>query len=378
MGASTAASAALVELARSYLDLWHRVDPVEAGRFDREGPPPALRSADREGIRQQLAAARSLEGAVSELELESLDDEIDRTILLAAIRPLIRRSARDHPERANPTVWTGHLVAVLVARAGDAATLAAIPQWVETARAAVARPAVGYLRLALDDLAAARSRLTRAEWWQADKEQLSRAIAAVDRLEGFLRWEAMPDLDAGTFGERGVEWQLHHAGLIEVGATEAARRLRLEGEQLRGRLDALGVPSPSLEPPLDLEPAAAAYGRSLHHLASEIRRRVLPPPWLEAFTLFAAQAEAGAEGTIYLADRWRRIQLGRADLEAQLAGSAASPTRHPLEAAVAALLSLEWEALRARWLGDLESLLAAVLDQGLLHPILAGWRLGLR
>jgi hypothetical protein len=379
-------SVSLAELARSFLDLWHHFDAVEARRFDREGPEPRLRPFDRDGLRQQVAAIRSLEGAALELDLEGLDDEIDRTILLAAIRPQIRRHERDHPERVNPTIWSGRLRSVLEVRAGDPATLEAIPGWVEAAREAIAAPGFAFLQVALDDLAAARIALASAQWWQVDKELLSQAAAALDRLDQFLRHDARPNpaADAGALGDEAVAWHLHHAALIEMGGDEAARKLRYESEMARLQVEPVGGVSG-----LDLRGAAAAYGQGLLHQSSEIRRRVAPPSWLDAFALFAAGAAVPADSAPVLT-RWDRLRLGRLDLEVQLARQdpakaltdAPAPLgpaliRYPLEATFVALLVLEWEALRAKWAGDLGSLIGAVVEHGVMHPALAGWRLGL-
>ena len=380
-------SALLAELARSFLDLWHHVDGVEARRFDREGPFPRLRPFDREISRGHVAALRSIEGATVELEVTELDDEIDRTILLAAIRPQIRRHEHEHPERTNPTFWTGRLVAALEATAGDAEVLASVPPWVEAARATVANPPLAALPVAHEDVAAARTTLARSEWWQADQEALSQSVAALDRLDRFLRLETMPDptAEAGALGEPGVSWHLHHAALIETGAEEAARRLRYQGEMLRPRVESLGsAPGPGL----DLRGVAAAYGQGLRHQESEIRRRVVPPAWLEGFALFAAGAvpETDPRRPVALAAVAERIQLARVDLEVQLAqqevGKAlaaplgAAVVRHPLETAVTALLALEWETLRVGPTGDATPIVAAVVEHGVIHPALARWRLG--
>ncbi len=383
-------SASLAELARSFLDLWHHFDGVEARRFDREGPEPRLRPFDRVASRQYAAAVRSLEGAVLELELESLDDEIDRTVLLASIRPQARRHHRDHPERVDPTLWTGRLLSVLEARPGDGETLEMIPVWVDAARATVAGPPLAALPVALDDVAAARTALARSEWWRADQDALSWAAAALDRLERFLRLETMPDPEAGAgaLGDDAVGWYLHHAGLIELGAGEAARRLRHRAETLRPQVDSLGK---ARAPTLDLRGAAEAYGQGLRHQESEIRRRLAAPAWLEAFALFVAVSGSGAapDQPTEPATLWERIQLGRIDLATQVADPEA-PTalpdsipagpaalRHPLEAAIVALLALEWQGQRTTWAGDTGSFVGAVVEHGVFHPVLAGWRLGL-
>lgn len=387
-GASPALpTGSLVDLAQSFLDLWHHSDSVEARRYDSDGPLPALRPFDKETVRQHAAAFRALEGAILELDLATLDEEIDRTILLAAIRPQIRRLDRDHPERSNPVFWTDRLVSVLDARPGDPATLAALPGWVDDARATVTTPPFAFLEVALDDVAAARTSLARPEWWLGDKEGLSQAAAALDRLEQFFRHETMPDPGAtGGGGADAVSWHLHHAALVEVGGTEAARRLAARLEVLRRDLEGRGQITASR---VDLSGAVEAYRQGLRHQGSLIRRRITSPVWLQAFALFALGARADhrdREGA--LVATFLRTHLGRLDLEIQLGtkepGAAladpselgTSVVRRPLEATMVALLTIEWEATRAGWPGDTATFLAAVLKHGILHPTLAAWRLG--
>jgi hypothetical protein len=320
-----------------------------------------------------------------ELEVVDLDDEIDRTVLLSVVRTQIRRHDEEHPERHDPTVWSERLVTVLETSPGDGEVLRSIPGWVEAARVTLASPGLAAVEVALEDVASARSALAGSSWWQADKEALSQAGAAIDRLERFLRMETTPDPGAGAWGEPAVAWHLHHEALIEIGAEEARRRLRYHGEMLRPRLESLGVP---LGPTLDLRGVAAAYGQGLRHQESEIRRRVVPPAWLDGFALFAAGAvaESDQKHPAAMAALWERIQLARIDLEVHLGhqepGRALATAlggtvlRRPLEATVVALLALEWQSLCDGALGDANAVVAGVVERGAIHPALARWRLG--
>ena len=380
----------LEQLAESFLDLWHHYDPVEARRFDWGGPAPVLVAFDKETVRQHGAAFRSIEAAVLELELDALDHEIDRTILLAAIRPQIRRLDRDHPERHNPVFWTDRLVGVLSDRTGDAATLGALPAWVDQLRATLTNPPIGYLQVALDDIGAARSILARPDWWLSDKEALSQAAAGLDRLEQFLRHETTPNpaLDGGATDEESVSWYLHHAALVEVGSGQAARRLRQRSDAIRTQLEG----EAKIEVVgFDQRGVVEAYRQGLQQQGSQIRRRIASPSWLAGFGLFGqvGLAETSPDRRIGLTAGLLRTHLAQLDLEIQLGETAIAAAlqdraawaveivRHPLEATVAALHAIEWEHVRGKWAGDLASFQLAVVEHGIMHPALASWRLGL-
>jgi hypothetical protein len=363
----------LDSLLQSFLDLWHHFDGVEARRFDPDGPLPELRPFDDDLLRQHAAACRAIEGAVLDLDLETLDAEVDRTVLLAAVRPQIRRLDRDRPADRNPTFWTSRVLAALRARLGDDAVLAPVPPWLVVGTETLTAPPVFSVQVAVDDLNAIRTELERPEWWRADKDLLAGVASAVDGFEGFLRHEIAPNAEAGAgaIGEESVTWHLNHAGLIEVSAAEAARRLR---RRMEGSVEGAAT---------DLTGAVLAYRQGLARQASPVRRQLASPVWLAGFSLFVAdQADPGARGAI--AD-WCRAGLVDAGYHlgllspGELVRAAAGPAvvRRPLEALETALLAIEWETVRGRFGGDTPTFIAAAIEHGLLHPTLLGWRLGI-
>ena len=109
------------DLERSHFDLrWH-LDPVAAsqagltahdGRYGHYGP---------EGLQPQLAALKSMAAALEEVEVDSLDEEIDRTALLNEARATIQRYEREQPQRRNPEFWLSHAFSGLhvLLRPGD-------------------------------------------------------------------------------------------------------------------------------------------------------------------------------------------------------------------------------------------------------------------
>ena len=66
-----------------------------------------------------MAALRSLEAAIEEIELESLDDEIDRTALLNEIRTTVHEFKHEKPYERNPARWVQHLFDGLFDGEGD-------------------------------------------------------------------------------------------------------------------------------------------------------------------------------------------------------------------------------------------------------------------
>ena len=96
-------------LARSYLDLRWNFDPA-AGTAVGDAPSDArLGSFDDVSVRRQLAAFRAMAGAVEELEIADLQDEIDRTALLDDIRVTVFRFQHERPHVHDPAFWLSHL-----------------------------------------------------------------------------------------------------------------------------------------------------------------------------------------------------------------------------------------------------------------------------
>lgn len=118
----------LDRLTESYFDIRWNLDPVEGSGAGRSSGDARLGSFSDDSIRRHTAALRSLMTAVEEVEVSSLDDEIDRTALLYDIRVAEHRYRREQPHRRDPGLWAGHvlegLYQLLVARDRDAAALA--------------------------------------------------------------------------------------------------------------------------------------------------------------------------------------------------------------------------------------------------------------
>lgn len=100
--------APLERLVESYVDTrWH-LDPVDgsgAGRADCDG---RLGSFGEDSVRRHLAALRALMAAIEELDVTSLEDEIDRTALLYDVRVAEHRFRVEQPHRRDPGLWVSH------------------------------------------------------------------------------------------------------------------------------------------------------------------------------------------------------------------------------------------------------------------------------
>lgn len=109
-------------LARSYLDLRWNFDPAAGTAAGDAASDARLGSFDDVSVRRQLAAYRAMAGAVEEMEIAGLQDEIDRTALLDDIRVSTFRFQHERPHVHDPAFWLSHLFGAyygLIERAAD-------------------------------------------------------------------------------------------------------------------------------------------------------------------------------------------------------------------------------------------------------------------
>jgi hypothetical protein len=231
-------------LARSFFDLWHHLDPAAAGRFDPAGPPP-LAAFDRRTVRQHLAALRALGGAAEALSPASLDEEIDQTLLLEAVRGVEHEFADEARRPGDPAFWASRLCEVVAARPGDPAVLADIPAWAEAAEGSLRRPPAFGLDLGLELLAWVERALEAPEWQALAADDRARARAALGSLRLALRDAApAPDALASGVGDEAVDRRLHHGCMLGVGGVEGLRQLA----RMAARLEPEAALAPAAEP----------------------------------------------------------------------------------------------------------------------------------
>ncbi len=241
-------------LCRSYLDLrWH-YDPASATAAGTTDHDSRLGAFDVESIGRHLAAFRAMAGAVEDLEVESLQDEIDRTALLGDIRVLISRLQHEQPHVRNPQFWLSHLcsaIYTLLVRAESSvdhraravlARLREVPQFLDAAQETLCEPPSVFVESATQTIPGARLLLrTAAETLSGSVPALADdlASAAADADERVARFglaletelQAHPDLLFFAVGEEQFDRRLHHEHALRNTAPELWRYgLRLEEE----------------------------------------------------------------------------------------------------------------------------------------------------
>lgn len=154
---------AVDDLCRSYLDVRWQADPAAASAAGLASHDGRLGAFDADSVREHLAALRALAAACEELEVDDLQDEIDRTALLDDIRVRMFRFEHEQPHRRNPAFWTSHLFEgchALLARRTDPATVAqgvldrlkAVPAFLDAGRGTLSRPPRVFVDAALQML----------------------------------------------------------------------------------------------------------------------------------------------------------------------------------------------------------------------------------
>ncbi|HUO51115.1 MAG TPA: DUF885 domain-containing protein [Gemmatimonadaceae bacterium] len=143
-----------------YLDLRWAMNPVEAtfqGRHERDGEYAMW---DAQSVKQHLAALKSYEGALEEVEPADLQDEIDRTAALQAVRHEILVLDKERPFERNPGLHLSHALSgiyLLLARVpadpaqrarAILARLRAMPALFERAEKALTRPDATFVSVA--------------------------------------------------------------------------------------------------------------------------------------------------------------------------------------------------------------------------------------
>jgi hypothetical protein len=100
---------------QSYFDLrWH-FDPAAATEAGVTAQNGRLGDYDADSMRAHLAAFRSIGSAVETLEVDDLEEEIDRTALLNDLRSTVFLFDREQPHVRNPVFWLNHLFRCLYA-----------------------------------------------------------------------------------------------------------------------------------------------------------------------------------------------------------------------------------------------------------------------
>ncbi len=233
-------------LCRSYLDLKYHFDPAAASGAGLVTHDARLGRFDADTVRAHLAALRAVAGAVEELEVEDLQDEVDRTALLGELRSTIFRWEHERPHVRNPAYWLNHLFQAhyaVLSRAAEAAAgrgaavlerLEAVPEFLDVARQTIDEPPSVFVDQALMMLGGGGQLLVQVVA-QVGKEEPAlqarlqaageRALEALTRFGTALRDEIEPSADPLAFaiGEEQFSRRLHHEHALVAGAPELWR-----------------------------------------------------------------------------------------------------------------------------------------------------------
>jgi uncharacterized protein (DUF885 family) len=234
------------ELCRSYLDLKYHFDPSAASSAGLVAQDGRLGRFDAEAVRAHVSALRSVAGAVEELEVEELQDEIDRTALLGELRSTVFRLEHERPHQRNPIFWVNHvfqgLYAVLSRQNGAAGgrapasleRLRAIPGFFDAARQTIDAPPSVFVDSALAMLGGGAELVVQiAAVLGAEAPDLrddlrgaaGEALEALKRFGTALRDEIEPHADPHAFaiGEEQFARRLHYEHAVVAGAPELWR-----------------------------------------------------------------------------------------------------------------------------------------------------------
>jgi hypothetical protein len=267
------------ELCQSYLDLKYHFDPAAASQAGLVTHDGRLGLFDVATVRAHVAALRSVAGAVEELDVEDLQQEVDRTALLGELRTTIFRLEHERPHERNPIFWVNHLFqglyAVLARNATDAGArapsalerLRAVPPFLDAARETLDEPPSVFVESALAMLGGGGQLIVQlAVAMSAETPGLAdelrtaggQALESLKRFGTALRDEIEPAADPHAFaiGEEQFARRLHFEHAVVAGAPELWRYgLHLQ-EETTAQLTAL---------------AAGLGSRSWRELVDELR-----------------------------------------------------------------------------------------------------------
>jgi len=250
------------DLCRSWLDLLWHFDPAAGAIAGVPGAASRLGAFDVEAVREHLAGCRAIAGAVEDLVLSEMSDEIDRTALLSAIRERVAWFETDQPHVRHPGFWLEHLGRALLPLhpdisddpgAGAEAMLArlqAIPEFLGSARQTLRRPpvvladaAIAMAPALVEGIHQLVERLDPLLSHQPGElaAAATEAEAALLRIRMALVNEIPPDeaAHAASAGEERFSWILHHAFMLRTSAGEAWRWGQTFADEVEARVAAL-------------------------------------------------------------------------------------------------------------------------------------------
>ncbi|MEP6690308.1 MAG: DUF885 family protein [Gemmatimonadaceae bacterium] len=246
-------SPSLASVIDGYLDLRWRMNPVAAtmaGVHEHDG---RLADWSETGVREFAAAVRSYTVSLEEADADTLDDEIDRTAVLHAARHDLLVLEREQPFTRDPTLHVGQVTSgIALLRLGAAhdpearavaieSRIAAVPEFLATARVALTDPASTLIDAALEMIPALQLLVAGAVDEIPDEASDARS-RAYDAIAAFASWlgEAREEAtDEFAIGRPLFDRTLNTSHMIADNADVLARYAeRLKAESLAS-LDAI-------------------------------------------------------------------------------------------------------------------------------------------
>ena len=405
----------LADLLNSYLDLRRHFDPAAASAAGTVSADARLGAFDARSMREHLAAFRSVAGAIEDLEIDDLEEEIDRTALLADLGSLLSRFEQERPHVHDPGFWVEHaylaVQSLLERPEPDAvapaalARIAALPDFLESARGTIRRPPLLLVDAALARLGPLGELLVRAAavfgpgapgGVEAMNTAVAAALEALTRFGRALRDEIEPQAGwAGTaLGEERLRRRIEEAYAIRAGPAELARW----AEELLNRT----APVPPVPAGGHADALAGAQDRAREGAVSPVRRALRSAVAAEGWSLYAASAAAKEP------ERSRRLRAAAAELlvdvglhaggmtpgeaactlvaqsgltaeaaEREVRRIAASPGSGLAAAAGYREIVRLWQAYAQKRRPDPDAFHEELLRYGALSPALAGWGMGI-
>src|SRR6478735_9004024 len=332
----------LAELLRSWQDLRWTFDPAAASRNGAGVHDARLPGLDAESVKLQLAALRSLAGAVELVDLADDAEEIDRTALLDVLRATTFRLEQEIPQRRNPAAWLGALAAAwqsLRTHQHGTPTLRAqaalerlegTAEMIEKAGRTMKNPAAVFVEEALElaptARVAARHLASEAAGWlppltdrlESASQQAELAIAS---FEHRLREDVTPSGDPSAYsvGREAFDHRLHFEHALRPSSPElwrwaqhtleetraaavAAARGAGYGEDLQDAAKKLRAAHPTIDAQAEMLRGLArarrwVEGKGILTLPpAEIRVLEMPP----ALHLFAGAVQFEEEDVVYI------------------------------------------------------------------------------
>jgi hypothetical protein len=402
---------ALADLLKSYLDLQTHFDPAAASAAGLVSADARLGAFDARSMREHLAAFRSIAAGIEDLGIDDLDEEIDRTALLAELRLLVARFEQERPHVRNPDFWVEHAYRAIESLLGRStpgstapavlARLTAFPDFFEAARATLRRPPVLLVDAALARLGPAGDLLVRAAvelgaFAPGGADAMNAAVrAALEALARFgraLRDEIEPEAEwsGAALGEERLQRRLEEAYAIRATPAELARWAR---ELLRAEPSAAAVESAEL---------GSAQERARLASTSAVRASLRSAVAVEGWALYAAVFAAGpAERSARLRHAAARLLadvglhtgtltppdaaallvteggMAREETERETRRIAAFPGSGLTAAAGYREIEQLWQAYVAEHGPDRRAFHEELLRYAALPPGLAGWGMGI-